>query len=338
MEYRQKTMRARELLGDHWLNGEPVSINTLQGAVVLLDFWEHTSVQSLRAIPYVREWQGRYGELGFRVVGVHCPQYTFAKKPERVAAELERLGVDYPVVLDNDGNIWGAYGARERPARFVVDMDGFIRSMHEGAGGFEQTERWIQSLLNEGGLRGEMPEFIKPKRDIDTHGAVLYRATNDIPMGYLRGTLGNLEAYSPESSVAYSDQELYVPGRIYAQGMWMQEREFLRFEGTKGESGSLTALYEAGEVYLVVNNTAGSVVQVSVVQDGKPLVKQNAGDDIAFTNAGESVLRVREGRAYHIVKNSEFGEHLIRLVVSSPRLEFYELSFVSCVIPEFASG
>ena len=336
MEFRTKTMRARELFGDFWLNGEPVSINTLRGSVILLDFWELTSVQCLRAIPYVNEWQERYGQLGFQAVAVHSPQYTFAKKPDRVAAEIARHGLQYPVVLDNDGNLWGAYGARERPSRFVVDMDGFLRFMHEGPGGYEQTERWIQSLLNEGGLRGQMPEFVKPKRDIDTPGAVLYKATNDIPMGYLRGTLGNLEAYSPESSVEYTDQEIYVGGRIYAHGTWMQEREFLRFEGTSGERGSLTALYEAGEVYLVVNSAGAGGVQVDVLHDGKPLTKQFAGEDIVITASGESILRVEDARVYSVVKNPEFGEHIIRLIVSSRQLEFYELSFVSSVIPEYA--
>jgi hypothetical protein len=331
-------MRARELLGDFWLNGEPVSINGLHGSVILLDFWEFTSAQCLRASPYVIEWQERYAELGFQAVGVHSPQYAFAKKPERVEAELRRLGMLYPAVLDNDGNIWGAYGVRERPSRFVIDMDGFLRFMHEGPGGFDQTERWIQSLLSEGGLRGEMPEFVRPKRDIDLPGAVLYRATNDIPMGYLRGTLGNLEAYSPESSVEYRDQEMYVSGRIYAQGTWMQEREFLRFEGKSGERGSLTALYEAGEVFLVVNNISNTGAQVTVLQDGKALTSHNAGDDIVFEKTGESVVKVETGRTYSIVKNPEFGEHLIRLVVSSRHLEFYELSFISAVIPEFAVG
>ena len=183
MEFRQKTLRARELFGNDWLNGEPVSINTLRGSVIVVDFWEFTSVQCLHALPYVNEWQQRYGQLGFQAVGVHSPQYAFARKPEAVTTEVQRLGLSYPVVLDNDGNMWAAYGARERPSRFVVDMDGFLRFMHEGPGGFDQTERWIQSLLNEGGLRGEMPEFVKPKRDIDIHGAVLYRPTNDIGLG-----------------------------------------------------------------------------------------------------------------------------------------------------------
>ncbi len=338
MEFRQKTMRARELFGDHWLNGDPVSINMLQGAVVLLDFWEYTSIQCLRALPYVGEWQERYGARGLTVVGIHSPQYSFARKSDGVKRELDRLGVRYPVVLDNDGHLWAAYGARERPARFVVDMDGFLRFMYEGTGGFEQTERWIQTLLNESGVRGEMPEFIRPKHPIDTLGAVLYRATNDIPMGYLRGTLGNLEAYSPESSVAYTDQEMYVPGRIYAQGTWMQEREFLRFEGKAPDGGSLTALYEAGEVYLVVNNAGSSPINIHLLQDGKPLTRHNAGDDVVLRASGESILPVREGRVYHIIKNHEFGEHLIKLTVSSKSLEFYELSFVSSVIPEFAGG
>jgi thiol-disulfide isomerase/thioredoxin len=331
-------MRARELFGDFWLNGDPVSINMLRGCVVLLDFWEYTSVSCLQGIPYVNEWQERYGGLGFQAIGVHSPQYNFAKNADRVAAQITRLGVRYPVVLDNDGILWGGYGARERPARFVVDMDGFLRFMYEGSGGYDQLERWIQSLLNEGGLRGEMPEFVKPKREIDVPGAVLFRATNDIPMGYLRGTLGNLEAYSPESSVDYVDQELYVQGRVYAKGTWMQEREFLRFEGKRGEIGSLTARYEGAEVHLAVDPLGKESIDISVMQDGKNLTEEIAGDDIMFTKSGESLLRVGEGRAYQIVKNQGVGEHVVRLRVSSSKLEFYELSFVSAVIPEFASG
>src|SRR6266516_4431782 len=77
-----------------WLNGPPLSLRDLRGAVVLLDFWTYSCVNCLRTLPALRAWHARYREVGLVVVGVHTPEFDFERDPARVARALAELGVD----------------------------------------------------------------------------------------------------------------------------------------------------------------------------------------------------------------------------------------------------
>ena len=69
---------APELAGGEWLQGDPLSIRD-SGQPVLIDFWDYTCMNCLRTSPYVREWHRRYSEHGLRIIGVHTPEFTFAR-------------------------------------------------------------------------------------------------------------------------------------------------------------------------------------------------------------------------------------------------------------------
>jgi hypothetical protein len=56
-------------------------------------------------------------------------------------------GIDYPVAVDNDYEIWSAFDNHSWPALYFVDADGIIRDHHFGEGRYEQSKRVIQGLL-----------------------------------------------------------------------------------------------------------------------------------------------------------------------------------------------
>lgn len=62
---------------------------------------------------------------------------------------IRTLRISYPVVMDNDFRIWRAYRNQYWPAMYLVDKAGWIRSVHIGEGGYEETERMIRMLLAE---------------------------------------------------------------------------------------------------------------------------------------------------------------------------------------------
>jgi hypothetical protein len=335
--FERGNIRAPELFGDFWLNAEPIMLRDLRGSVVLIDFWDYSSINCLRAQYYVKEWYVRYREFNLMVIGIHTPQFEFGRNPENVQKALRRLGVDYPVVMDNEAIIWTAYSNRIWPTRFLVDKDGFLRYAHQGEGSYEQFERAMQSLLVESGYHGELPDLLPPARDTDYPGAVCLHATPEIQLGYLRGTLGNTEGHGPESTILYDDQGFHLIGRAYLKGKWFNDREGVRFYGDVGEEGGASFAYEAVEVNSVMDSRKGMPNKVFALQDSRPLTKLNAGADVQFDDDGHSYILVDGPRKFNIVCNPEFGEHELALSTSTPGLGIFAFSFVTGVIPELVS-
>jgi thiol-disulfide isomerase/thioredoxin len=337
MELESKHIHAPELYGSFWLNSEPISLRDYSGEVVLVDFWDYTCVNCIRTLPYIQEWQKKYKAFGLTVVGVHTPEFEFGASPERVQKALENFKITYPVMLDNKAIIWNAYSVRYWPTRCLVDRDGYIRFVQHGEGGYVEFERAIQQLLSEAGSHGELPALTVPFREEDRAGAVCFRPTSELYLGYLRGALGNPEGYNPESTLEYTDPGIYLPERFYATGKWMNERQCLRFDGSEGEDGAILFPYQARDVNAVMGSRDGSVCEVAVQQNSQPLRKEISGEDIIQFPKQQSSLFVDVPRMYMIVHNKEFGSHLLKLTTSNPNLEIYSFSFTTSVIPELIS-
>jgi len=334
MELQPKHIHAPAVYGDFWFNSDPISISALQGSsVILLDFWEYSSISSIRSLPYIKEWKRKYEDFGLTVIGVHTPEYKFARSQEVIQHALRDLGIQYPVVTDNEALVWSAYGVRFWPTRVLIDVDGYVRIMQNGESGYQEFERAIQQLLAEAGYRGEMPELTKSFRDTDEPGVALFQMTREIHLGYLKGTLGNPEGFSAESTNDYVDKGLHLPERFYANGKWMSERDFLCFNGSPGEKGMITFQYDAREVNAVMNSKKGSRFEVVVEQDDKALTERTAGLDVVFLQ-GRSVVYVDTPKMYRLVKNPEFQSHSLKLIVSNQDVEIYAFSFVSSIIPD----
>ena len=134
-----------------WLNSEPLTPQGLRGRVVLVDFWTYTCVNWIRTLPYVRAWASKYEEAGLTVVGVHTPEFGFESDIDNVIAQTRNLGVEYPVAVDSEYRVWGAFANRFWPAIYIADADGRIRHHHFGEGEYPQTEMVIQRLLLDAG-------------------------------------------------------------------------------------------------------------------------------------------------------------------------------------------
>jgi AhpC/TSA family len=76
-----------------WLNtpgGAPITIASLRGKVVLVDFWAYSCINCQWAIPHVVSWYHAYKDAGFEVIGVHTPEYAFEHVPGNVASGAVR--------------------------------------------------------------------------------------------------------------------------------------------------------------------------------------------------------------------------------------------------------
>ena len=107
-----------------WLNSEPLTPQGLQGRVVAVQFWTYTCVNWLRTLPYVREWAAKYHDQGLSVIGVHTPEFGFERNVDNVRAAAREMRVDYPIALDSDYAVWGAFANHFWPALYIADEQG----------------------------------------------------------------------------------------------------------------------------------------------------------------------------------------------------------------------
>jgi thiol-disulfide isomerase/thioredoxin len=136
---------------DHWLNSSPLTIASLRGKVVLVDFWTYSCINCIRSLPYVEGWYKKYAAEGLVVVGVHSPEFEFEHDTSNVQAAISRFGLTYPVAQDNEFATWQAYGNSYWPADYLIDAQGRLRSVHFGEGDYDSTESQIRTLLAEAG-------------------------------------------------------------------------------------------------------------------------------------------------------------------------------------------
>jgi len=144
----QKYPQAPDIQGiTAWINSAPLTMERLRGKVVLVDFWTYSCINCLRTLPYLKSWDERYRSKGLVILGLHSPEFSFEHSLGNVRQAVHRLGIHYPVALDNDFATWSAYQNQYWPADYLVDRTGHIREVHFGEGAYAQTEQKIRQLL-----------------------------------------------------------------------------------------------------------------------------------------------------------------------------------------------
>ncbi len=141
---------APELVGGGaWINSEPLTLADLtgQGKVVLINFWTYGCYNCRNTLPYVKQWWQTYKDQGLVIIGVHTPEFDSEKELENVRAAVQREGIGWPVVQDNDRRIWRAYGNHYWPRFYLVNHRGQIIYDHIGEGAYDETERQIAAAL-----------------------------------------------------------------------------------------------------------------------------------------------------------------------------------------------
>jgi hypothetical protein len=176
--------------GIHWIGGRPHAMLQLTaGGPVLVHFFDFAQLNSVRVIPYVREWHRRYAAAGLPVLGVQAPRFPFGADPDVVSAGLESLEVSHPVAIDAEREMWFDYGCEGWPSLFLWGRGGVLRWYHFGEGEYTATEEAIQEELREGDAVRDLPNPMGPLRATDAPGtrvmpptAELFPAGEGVPL------------------------------------------------------------------------------------------------------------------------------------------------------------
>ena len=313
--------------GTAWINSQPLQLSDLKGKVVLVDFWEYTCINCIRTMPYVKEWWARYKDRGLVIIGVHTPEFEFAKKVENVQAAVKRFGITYPVVVDSEYRTWRAFGNNYWPREYLFDANGKLQHDHAGEGGYRETELAIQRLLAEAGQPGPWPEPMALVQPTDDTGRACHRITPETYLGYSRGTAGNSGGLRDDQTADYRLPAQPGEDSWALEGSWLSAREYV---SPAGEGAKLALKYGAAQVYLVAHAAPGPPQKLYVSQDGAPATK-TAGTDLKADEHGRTYILVDADRMYRLVDNGKWGTHDLTLTAADRGLELYSFTFgTSC--------
>jgi cytochrome c biogenesis protein CcdA/thiol-disulfide isomerase/thioredoxin len=285
----------------------PLTMAGLRGRVVVLDFWTYSCVNCVRTIPYLQDWYRKYKDKGLVLIGVHTPEFEFEKNPANVARAIRELGVEWPVVQDNDYAIWNSYGNQFWPAHYFIDAKGHVRYFHFGEGDYEGSERIIRTLLREAGATVSGKIVSLPELQIQTQTPETY-------LGYDRAR-GFASAVSPVFDAPADYRPARVPGNgeWNLTGRWTITPQYI----VPQSSGTLELGFQAKNVFLVIEpQSRDASIRVSV--DGSP------PSDTADVKNGR--LEPAESRMYQLVGLKRPGAHLLKLEVKG-KLRLFAFTF-----------
>jgi len=283
--------------------GRPLTLRSLRGRVVLLDFWTYSCINCIRTFPALRAWDARYRRDGLTIIGVHAPEFPFERDAGNVERAIERNRLRYPVAQDNDFATWRAYGNQYWPAKYLIDARGRVRYTHFGEGDYDVTERAIRELLAEAGherLGGPAGERVETASGVGTPESYLgaERAQRFLNGAIEPGTHdyrlpGRVAAGLPPSHLAYKG-----PWRIDAS-----------HATAAGRGARLYLRFAARRVFLVLGaRRGGGMVRVRI--DGRPRGR----------------LAIHDHRLYEVARLARPGDHVLTLTLA-PGTEAYAFTF-----------
>jgi thiol-disulfide isomerase/thioredoxin len=318
--------------GAVWFNlSDPDKPLATKDRVLLFDIWDYTCINCLRTLPYLREWYDRYQQLDFTLIGIHTPEFPFAKDPANLQRAVRRLGIRWPVVLDNDQSIWTSFANRYWPTKYLADHKGYLRYRHAGEGQNQRFERAIQELLQETREGLDLPEIMEPVREDDSPTTVCEPTTPELQVDSLGNAPTNL---SPGARHKYTLPDSLESGKIYLQGEWQAVAHGQRL---LSKTGRIVLNYRAARCNAVLGtqfeaSTSGTITEtipVEISLDGTSLTPDHFAQDV-LQQEGQAVVRIDAPRMYSLVHHQAVESHSLTLAVPAPGLVFYAFSFESC--------
>ncbi len=293
------------------INADNLKFSDLVGKkVILVDFWTYSCINCQRTLPYLTAWHEKYKDHGLEIVGVHSPEFEFEKKYENVKRAVEKWNIEYPVVLDNEHATWNAFRNRYWPAKYLVDIDGYVVWSHFGEGAYDEAEKKIQDLLKERmvrlDLKDGMPvEMSKVEAPIPEFRKI---GTPEIYFGanFARGNFGNPEGLKFGKSINYTLPSEFEPNKAYLSGEWFVDADYSRLVSDKGK---VVLPYNAKIVNIVASSPNGSNLTVFV--DGEKVSK----------------IEVISDDLYTLVDGDSYGKRLLEFEIAGSGFQLYTFTF-----------
>ena len=260
--------------------------------------------------------------MGLVIIGVHTPEFDFEKNHDNVQDAIERYGIQYPVVQDNDRKTWDAYANRYWPHKYLINSKGNIVYNHVGEGGYRETEKKIQELLmeinkkatfNVSNLEDKTPKVKTTPELYSGFGFALSRGQN----------IGNKEGLQPGSTFDYKVDGDIKKDVIYLEGRWRSNEDNLRAQDNRSVSVMLG--FTANSANIVADSLNEKPLKVDVFINGEYIDELNAGSDVEF-DGKRAYIVVDKPRLYNVF-NGYYGTYLLKLRIDSKDFAFNAFTF-----------
>jgi len=120
------------------MDGKKHQLSDYKGQGVFLNFFGTWCKPCEEEFPYINNQYHQFKEQGVQVLAVNIDESDLA-----VNKFANRLGLDFPIVIDKDSQVQTAYNIGYLPATFLVDPDGKVVKYHTG----QLTEKTIREFM-----------------------------------------------------------------------------------------------------------------------------------------------------------------------------------------------
>lgn len=107
-------------------SGESVRLSDLRGQAVLVNLWATWCPPCREEMPAIEKVYNEYKDQGFTVLAIDM---TYQDTPSAVAPFVEKHGLTFPILLDENGDVSQAYQMRSLPSSFFINRDGIINEV-----------------------------------------------------------------------------------------------------------------------------------------------------------------------------------------------------------------
>ncbi len=297
--------------GAAWLNARGLSLARMRKRkAVVVAFLDPADFHSLRLLPVLESWFHRYALSQLMVVAVLTPDLEIQKDPLWTRTQVERLGIDFPVVLDSDRALWDAYQTRGWPDLFLVDRRGRLVYDHLGEGSYAVFESQIREALGELVDAEDLPPAVNPKeppsRDCGPVSA-------DIAMG------GRAKSAPKDLDRDFALRRLLLTsaraGELATRGKWTLEPDGLSLAQDNARQGAyVRAVYLGAQAMAVLSPPPGGSSRFFVKLDDQWLYDGIQGRDVRFDDDGRSFVTVKSERLYDLVRWADKRPHELAVI------------------------
>jgi hypothetical protein len=252
---------------------------------------------------------------------VHAPEFAFERDAGNVTRAMRKLGITYPVAIDNKFAIWRAYRNHYWPAHYFIDAQGRIRHSHFGEGEYDESERVIQKLLREAGST-----VANDLSAVDASG--VQQASNEDAVSSFETYLGYERAENFASGAAQHDRvSTYALPAQLARNHWGLEGEWnIAAERATlvGAGGKISFRFRARDLHLVLGpGRDGKPIRFRITIDGVAPA-ESRGMDVAADGTGS----VTEQRLYQLVRQAgDVSERTFSIEFFDPGVSAYAFTF-----------
>jgi len=291
--------------------------NAIKGKVVLYDIWTYSCINCIRTLPYIVDWAEKYDD-GLIIIGIHTPEFEFEKNVENVSQAVEKFGINYPVILDNEKDIWNAFENKYWPRKYIADHDGYIRYDHIGEGAYKETEQVIQKLLQERAESLDVTNNVLQLTELSEFEHASFR-TPELYFGYKfasgRNQLGNENGFNPEMIIDYKIPVETKQNYFYLDGKWKNTKDSMNLVS---DYGLILLKYNAKQVNIVASNNS----KLEITVDGEPIPQYMIGTDLV-----QNQISISEPRLYNIINSNNNESHELIIKVKGSGFEIFTFTF-----------